>query len=314
MAGLGNYRIACNLQKQLITKNHIEHYPIEKLVGERESDKDFKRYEYICRNHPWLLHIIYGVPLSYWLKYIEAKYFKNDGLNHLVKKINNDKIQTVIAVNHRAALWVSALKHQNLVQCKLHVYIPDYHFGSGWKFLLWEQINQAMGPFPKEKSSLALSKYTQWRVLVDLKIQDLAQDEGSPNQILITGGGWGLGPLAKVTEELFKAYPYLNIDVICGNNRILFEKLSSRYRSVNRVNILGRVDSLAPYIQKASVVVTRPGASTLTESIASGRKTFIIKGLPGSEQANQLYFVKHFGAEGYNKKTFSAWITRKIKS
>ena len=47
-------------------------------------------------------------------------------------------------------------------------------------------------------------------------------------------------------------------------------------------------------------MVTKPGIATLLEAHAAGRKIFLVKGIPVSEDNNARYALRHFGAEWFN--------------
>lgn len=305
MAGLGNHRIATNLMNAINHESTCQHLQIEDLIDQDLKQADFGRYEYICRNYPWVLYFIYYFPISYWRKFIALKFIRPNKLQTLINKMKHDNIKTVIAVNHRAALWVGALKYHNLTQCELNVLIPDYSVGSGWRYLFWNQITRVWGPVPNK---LFKSKYTHCPIPIDKKINQTNKLALDKKQILITGGGWGLGPLNKICAELHNASDGLEINVVCGNNRPLFNELRSLYKSNHQVRIFGCIDSLIPLIQQASAIITRPGASTIAESLQFNKKIFIIPGLPGPEQENARYLYQNGLAVTYTKNVFFKWL------
>jgi hypothetical protein len=54
-------------------------------------------------------------------------------------------------------------------------------------------------------------------------------------------------------------------------------------------------------------VITKPGISTLLEARATGRKLFLLPGMPVAEDNNAGYAVRHFGAEWFSKESFTRW-------
>ena len=112
---------------------------------------------------------------------------------------------------------------------------------------------------------------------------------------LIMGGGLGLGSF----EETIKALEEINFDlkiiVVTGKNESLKTKLES-IKSKHEIIILGFVDNISELMQNSDILITKPGALTLSEAFAAGLPTLLLPPIPGPEALNAEYAVKHGSA------------------
>ena len=73
----------------------------------------------------------------------------------------------------------------------------------------------------------------------------------------------------------------------------VFEQLVSENHAQNRVRVLGFTDKVPELMHIASLVVTKPGGLTTTESLASTLPMVIINPIPGQEEENAEFLVKN---------------------
>lgn len=307
-AGFGNYRAGEALLRQMTPTRPAEHLAVETLVEDRLARANFVRYRFICEQAPWLLHGMYRLALPYRMKRWAIGSGENQELGPLYRKLVQDGVQTVIATNHRAALWLGALKLKRKLSCKIWGCLTDYHFGAGWRHILWEGIDRFFGPIPPNQIPLSIrSRYRQIPLPVPDDPASLQTDPGDPNQVLLTGGGWGLGPLASSARWLHRSFRRIRIHVVCGDNRALFSRLQREYNGDARVCLYGAVPSLVPLLRSCRSVVCRPGALTITEAFLSRRTLFLLPGLPVVEESNASYAVRHFKAKHFHPRAFQEW-------
>jgi len=307
-AGLGNYAVGKAIEQALPGHVAVYHLSIEDLVPKKLVERDFDRYRQICSRYPFLLKFIYRVPLSYLQKYLRECVLKDLHLERLRETILSMGVRTLFATNHRAAFWAGALRRRKEINCSLWALLTDYHMNSGWKFLFWNEIDRFLGPIRYQRiSSCPAGRYTEIPLPVLKEYHDLSERPGDPHQVLITGGGWGLGRLWNVAVTLHEGCPALTLHVVCGDNEALYRKLSEQFRGDTGIRLYRQVDSLAPLMEQCAAVITKPGAVTMTEAFVARRALFLIRGLPVTEQENALYAIEHFGARRFSMRSFVEW-------
>lgn len=91
---------------------------------------------------------------------------------------------------------------------------------------------------------------------------------GSSNekQLLIMGGGLGLLPKSKAFYNQLNSLENVKTTVITGNNTEIYNMLHGKYENIN---VLGYTNEVYKYMQKADLILSKPGGITLFESIYS---------------------------------------------
>ncbi len=83
-------------------------------------------------------------------------------------------------------------------------------------------------------------------------------------QLLVMGGGLGLLPRDDGFYETLNNIPNTHVTIITGYNKKLCRHLKGRWENIE---VLGYVDRVWEYLEKADMIVTKPGGITLFESI-----------------------------------------------
>ena len=110
--------------------------------------------------------------------------------------------------------------------------------------------------------------------------------------VLIMGGGQGLGPIKKTVWELDRLAVDLQIIVVTGSNRRLYNYLKRRQerfrKSVEVYPFVGNIDEL---MTVSTLVVTKPGGLTTAEALSKQLPMIIIDPLPGQEAMNTDFLL-----------------------
>lgn len=111
--------------------------------------------------------------------------------------------------------------------------------------------------------------------------------------ILLTGGGWGLGPITESARALSAAGHH--VLAVSGGNRFLRARLDALARSDPKVRSFGFTREMASLMAAADVVVCGAG-QTANEAHVVGRRLVVIDSVPGHGRENLLHEVMGFGA------------------
>lgn len=110
------------------------------------------------------------------------------------------------------------------------------------------------------------------------------------NSVLIMGGGLGLGAFEDTIQALESIDFQIKIVVVTGNNQNLKSKLQS-IKSKHQLEVLGFVENVAELMSNSEILISKPGALTLTESFAVGLPIILLPPIPGPESLNAKYAV-----------------------
>lgn len=97
--------------------------------------------------------------------------------------------------------------------------------------------------------------------------KDTRRERNRRNQgreLLIMGGGLGLLPSSKGFYERLNSIPDTHITIITGRNERLYRRLAGRWANIE---VIGYTDRVWEYMDRADMIVTKPGGITLFESI-----------------------------------------------
>lgn len=124
-------------------------------------------------------------------------------------------------------------------------------------------------------------------------------------ELLIMGGGLGLGSIEETLHDLDNVQSPLKIVVVAGHNESLLARLK-RLNLAHEVEVLGYVSDVDKLMATADLLITKPGALTMTESFAMGLPLILHAPIPGPEALNAAYAVSHGAAIEVGDKKISA--------
>jgi processive 1,2-diacylglycerol beta-glucosyltransferase len=113
------------------------------------------------------------------------------------------------------------------------------------------------------------------------------REPGPARQVLVMGGGLGLGPIAEAVYSL-AVLPQadLRVTVVCGRNESLRAELAARLAGDGRFTLLGETDQIPALMAGADLLISKPGGLTCCEALASSLPILLLAPLPGQEEEN----------------------------
>jgi processive 1,2-diacylglycerol beta-glucosyltransferase len=111
---------------------------------------------------------------------------------------------------------------------------------------------------------------------------------------LLMAGGMGMAPLDRIAQQLEQCTVPLQIVAVAGHDRSLYDKLRRlRRRIALELLPFGWTDRVPELMAAADVLITKPGGLTVSEALASGLPMILTHPIPGPEERNILYLVRH---------------------
>ena len=118
--------------------------------------------------------------------------------------------------------------------------------------------------------------------------------------LLVLGGGFGMGPVADILEQLDKTPGEFQTVVVSGRNTELRQELSIR-DYVHPTRVIGFSNKMHELMTVADLIITKPGGLTTSEALALGRPLFILNPIPGQEAANSDFLLERGAAAKVNR-------------
>ena len=106
--------------------------------------------------------------------------------------------------------------------------------------------------------------------------------------VLIATGSFGIGPI----EEIIQSLKDVQVIVVCGHGKVLYERLSKK--KYDNVKVCGLVDNMHELMAVADVMLTKPGGLSISEALVSELPMIFFSPIPGQEE-NNIRVLKESG-------------------
>ena len=139
--------------------------------------------------------------------------------------------------------------------------------------------------------------------------------EHSTPTILVMGGGLGLGSIEETLQDLNNVEVPLKILVVAGQNQKLLTRLKSLQKKIcHETEIFGYVENIGELMAASDLLITKPGALTMTEAFAAGLPMILHAPIPGPESQNALYAVTNGAAISAGNLKISSIVNNLLKN
>jgi len=234
--------------------------------------------------------------------------------SRLMKKFRPDVVICTHPFPEAAASLWKFLHVKSSKNFLLAAVLTDYSLHEIWIYGEVDIYFVATPEMQKELSShcRAGQKIFATGIPIDEKFSSIEKISGSQTTILIMGGGLGLGSIEETLSELNKISTPIKIVVIAGQNENLLTRLRRKNFS-HPTEIFGYVADVHKLMAQADLLITKPGALTMTEAFATGLPLILHAPIPGPEALNAAYATVHGAAIEVGDQKISAVIEKLLK-
>jgi processive 1,2-diacylglycerol beta-glucosyltransferase len=259
-----------------------------------------------------------------YLKMIEVTPFLYDALYHLsqglrpasrrqnlfswfLKKTMQNILATyqpdiVICTHPFPCAAMAYLKRRHRITVPLAGIITDFTVHSTW---IYSEVDLYAVAAEELKDDLLTYKIPSNRVAVTgipirpplapetkVDFRELGLQHADNPVVLVMGGGLGIGPLQEVVLALDSVSAPLQIVAVTGKNPELARELNRSIKSLRHsVTVLGYTPLVRELMHVASLLITKPGALTLSEAMAAGLPMLFYESFPGQETDNASFLI-----------------------
>jgi len=232
--------------------------------------------------------------------------FLNTG--KLVKFILEENPKTVIVTHFLSLDVIANLKKKGLFKGRLIAVVTDYKSHTFW---LSDFVDYYVAASEYTKDDLIKRGIRHERILVfgipcargfseerdrDKGLSGLGLEPGKKT-IFVLSGGFGVGPIKKVTLEMDSCPKDFQIIVVCGYNKALTEEMGTvSGRAKHKFKIYGFVDNVDELMHYSDLLVSKPGGISTTESLAAGVPMIVMQPITGQEMRNYRFLEENRAA------------------
>ena len=216
---------------------------------------------------------------------------------------NNFSPDIVVCTQAFPCAMVADYKHRHNLNIPLIGVLTDYSPHSYW---LHDCVDSYIVPAPEVKQRLLQRGIPDQRLnVIGIPIDSKFRYQGNREKIfyklgldshlpviLIMGGGQGLGPIREIARTLDKLTQSVQIVVVCGTNRSLYQWLK-KHKSIfsKPLLIVGYTEQVNELMEISSFIVTKPGGLTSAEALSRSLPIIIVNPLPGQESRNTQFLI-----------------------
>lgn len=266
-----------------------------------------KGYTYLVKHTPGIYNKIFniGEKVQYKqnpnLKIIFPFLFADIVKKKMSKYIAMEEPDVIVCPHVFCAIIINQLRVSGLIDPKIKFVgiNTDYQIHPFWEFTNPDYFVVAADFLIKEASRRGIdpSIVKPFGIPVNERFNNITDTKTARNllglkdkfTIMVASGGMGFVDMEPVMRNLDEADD-IQIIAICGSNKKMYNQLS-RKKYKNDVVVLGFTDKMSDYMDAADIIYTKPGGLSTSETLAKGKPMFLMRPLPGVEEANMAFMV-----------------------
>lgn len=311
--GGGHFSAAKSIKKCLDDNYEVETEMVDciEYINKVLNKLTTEAYKEMARKAPNLWGKVYSNSQKGVLGHVSSRTNKVMAikLKNLIKEKNPD---LVISTHPFSSQMVSYLRRKGKISCKLVTILTDFAPHEQWLigheytegFFVsndnMEKYLQEYGIVPDKihVTGIPLSDRFFEKFDKDSIYAEFDLDKNKPVILFFGGGEFGLGKdrPVQILDALIHTLHTCQIIAISGKNPKMnanFKALVEESNAQNRVRVLDYTNKVPELMSISSIVVTKPGGLTTSESLASDLPMLVINPIPGQEEENAEFLEAH---------------------
>lgn len=211
--------------------------------------------------------------------------------------------QSIVSTHFLTSSALGRLRLRGRLRARLITVVTDEHPHAVWLSADSDLICVASEAARASAiaSGISAHRIAVTGIPVDLRVaQLLAQASASraPSapraQVLISGGGHGLGPIEEVVHSLVSSAVDATLVIVCGHNAALQQRLNALRPAPNgrtTLRVIGFTDQMPSLMASSDLLIGKPGGLTAAEARAAGLPLLILDPIPGQEERNARILI-----------------------
>ena len=208
------------------------------------------------------------------------------------------KPRAVIATHHLPLVVLGRARRYGWLEAPLFGVVTDYTSHACW---VERGVDAFFASCERSRHELVLHGVDPRRIaLTGIPIKSAFYEipsvrnpaENELVRVLMTSGGFGVGPLARIVRS-FRGIENVELTIVCGNAEDAARRVRKEVDALGlRAEIVGFEKNMAARVAHAHVVVGKAGGLTVSETMAAGRPMLIVGAIPGNEKLNEDFVVR----------------------
>jgi len=310
-AGAGHVRAAQAVEKAFLSSGTAEE--VRNIDALEYTNKVFqslysKAYIEMVNKLPDIFGLFYKHFDKPWRNEQSRLAFDKLNSKPFVKMLREYQPDLTVCTHFLPAEIISWLKEENKTNTRQAIAVTDFDLHAFWLCHRFEHYFVAIEETKVhlERLGVPSDKITASGIPID-PVFSLSKDKKEIRQkldleldlptILISAGGFGVGPVEQLIESLLGMRRKAQIIVVCGKNKDLKGKVDGLVKNppaeaVARFHSVGYTDQMDSYMSASDLLLGKTGGLTTSEALAKGLGFVIVDPIPGQEQRNADHLLE----------------------
>ncbi len=266
-----------------------------------------KAYSDLVANAPELLGLAYDFADKDWEKFHYGVIFERLNIQKLADMVRAYKPDVVISTHSLPADMISSLLCKRQTACRHAIVITDFDVHPAWLchhysryFVAIEETQEHMVSLGFDRKRISVTGIPIDPVYAMTKdkwqMREKFQLEQDRTTILISAGGFGMGPVEEILTQLAKLPGKNQVITVCGTNPSLKKKCEFLARTVStqqtKIHVLGFTTVMDELMSASDLIIGKPGGLTSSQALAKGLVFVIVSPIPGQEERNADHLLE----------------------
>lgn len=310
-SGAGHIRAAQAIEKAALEKNvagEVRHVDTLEYANRAFRNMYSRMYIDMVNHMPEVMGLLYDRFDRPWEGEKRRLAFDRLNTRPFVKLLNEYKPDMTVCTHFLPAEIISWLKARKLLDCPQAIVVTDLDVHSMWLCHYYEHYFVALDETRAhlERLGIVHDRISVSGIPIDPEFTRLPDSSTARKAlelpedrpcILLSTGGFGVGPVNDILQELLQLRNAAQIVVLCGRNAELKQKLERAAKLITpnyhvKVRVVGFTDRIQDYMAAADMIVGKPGGLTTSESLAAGLVMVIVNPIPGQEERNSDHLLE----------------------
>jgi processive 1,2-diacylglycerol beta-glucosyltransferase len=310
-AGAGHMRAADAIEHafiQMKAARDVRHVDVLQYTNKLFRHLYSKAYIEMVNKMPDMLGWLYDQFDKPWQN--ERRRLALDKLNTrpFVKFLKEHQPDIVVCTHFLPAEIISWLKAKERITCRQAIVVTDFDVHALWLCHHYERYFVALDEtrVHMEKLGIPPQKLTVSGIPIDPVFAEKKDKHAmrvkhglEPDllTILISAGGFGVGPIEHILESLADLKHPTQVVALCGRNDELRERLDVVVKNQARrghtiFKNIGFTTEMDELMSAADILLGKPGGLTTSEALAKELVFVIVNPIPGQEERNSDHLLE----------------------
>jgi processive 1,2-diacylglycerol beta-glucosyltransferase len=241
----------------------------------------------------------------------------------LARLLETTEADWIVCTHFLPPAVASALKARGRLRARLAVVVTDFDVHGFWVVPYVDRYFVALEETRRHLARLGVppKRITVSGIPIDPVFADprhalaMARKHGLDPvrwRILVTAGGFGVGPVESLVGALMDLRQPTQVVVICGRSTALKQRLDTLAAARPAdgpvtLRAVGYTRAMDEYMAAADLLVGKPGGLTTAEALARALPMVIVNPIPGQEERNAAHLLEAGAAIRGNNLPALAW-------